>query len=530
MRILYVLMFFLMMSVTIQAQFINNGATVTIQSGATLRVETSFINNSGTVTNNGTLEVKDNFTNAATFTSATASTVKFIGTTPSVVTSGGAAFHHVSMEKTAENITLADAMSVAGTLTFTNDNNKVILGANNLTIQDGGSIASADDNEYVVANDAGSLIKGLSANGTITHEIGDASNYTPLSSAVTGSAYASATLGARVYTGSLQAKYTDATDYINREWQVVASGITDYTNIMTGTYVAGDATGTQSLIKGSTYHTADWHFDGSNNAALQVIASTTTSDVKLTGQNFFGRANLKAYLSGALPPGTTLTTTLRRHNLIPRLTPYTAAPFNAPSVTATSIPATATDWILVEVRDASNAATIISQTSAFILNDGNIVNIDGSALKLKNAVPNGHIALRHRNHLAIRTANPMDLVNPPMLKDFSAGTSEAYTNPSYPNAPYLNANMKQIGSYFAMWGGNANNQNEQIDYNGGSNDKTKILQKVGLTTPNNIVTGYHIEDVNLSGSVEYNGGGNDKTYILQQVGLTTPNKIILTHF
>ena len=127
-----------MMSVTIQAQFINNGATVTIQSGATLRVETSFINNSGTVTNNGTLEVKDNFTNAATFTSATASTVKFIGTTPSVVTSGGAAFHHVSMEKTAENITLADAMSVAGTLTFTEDNNKVILGANNLTIQDGG--------------------------------------------------------------------------------------------------------------------------------------------------------------------------------------------------------------------------------------------------------------------------------------------------------------------------------------------------------------------------------------------------------
>ncbi|MBK6498759.1 MAG: hypothetical protein IPG00_11605 [Saprospiraceae bacterium] len=65
MRILYVLMFFLMMSVTIQAQFINNGATVTIQSGATLRIETDFINNSGTVTNNGVLEVKEDFTNAA---------------------------------------------------------------------------------------------------------------------------------------------------------------------------------------------------------------------------------------------------------------------------------------------------------------------------------------------------------------------------------------------------------------------------------------------------------------------------------
>ena len=534
MRILYVLMFFLMMSVTIQAQFINNGATVTIQSGATLRVETSFINNSGTVTNNGTLEVKDNFTNAATFTSATASTVKFIGTTPSVVTSGGAAFHHVSMEKTAENITLADAMSVAGTLTFTNDNNKVILGANNLTIQDGGSIASADDNEYVVANDAGSLIKGLSANGTITHEIGDASNYTPLSSAVTGSAYASATLGARVYTGSLQAKYTDATDYINREWQVVASGITDYTNIMTGTYVAGDATGTQSLIKGSTYHTADWHFDGSNNAALQVIASTTTSDVKLSGQNFFGKANLKAFLAGAMS-GTSMTTTL--NSILPLTTPYTAAPFNAPSVTATSIPATATDWILVEVRDASTPTTIISQTSAFILNDGSIVNIDGSALKLKNAVSNGHVALRHRNHLAIRTASPMDLVNPPTLKDFSAGTSEAYTNPNYPNAPYLNENMRLINGVYAMWGGNcstslSNSNPTKINYAGPGNDNAALLLALGSNTatvlgsPPPLV--YLTSDLNLNGVVRYAGPSNDNSVLLQNLGSNTAT-IILEH-
>lgn len=498
-------MFFLMMSVTIHAQFINNGATVTIQSGATLRIETDFINNSGTVTNNGVLEVKEDFTNAAaaTFTSAVGSTVKFIGDTPSTVTSNGDAFHHVSMEKTAENITLADAMSVAGTLTFTNDNNKVILGANNLTIQDGGSIASADDNEYVVADGAGSLIKGLSANGTYTHEIGDASNYTPLSSVVSGSTYAmsTATLGARVYTGSLQAKYTDATDYINREWQVVASGITDYTNTMTGTYVAGDATGTQSLIKGSTYHTADWHFDGSNNAALQVIASTTTSDVKLSGQNFFGRANLKAYLAGAMS-GTSMTTTL--NSILPLTTPYTAAPFNAPSVTATSIPATATDWILVEVRDASTPTTIISQTSAFILNDGNIVNIDGSALKLKNAVSNGHVALRHRNHLAIRTASPMDLVNPPTLKDFSAGTSEAYTD----NTITTNANMKLVGSLYSLWAGDVNSDNVvrylPLAIPPTPSDAATILTLgLGGVSSGSLSSVYSIYDVNMDNKVRY---------------------------
>lgn len=458
-------MFFLMMSVTIHAQFINNGATVTIQSGATLRIETDFINNSGTVTNNGVLEVKEDFTNAAaaTFTSAVGSTVKFIGDTPSTVTSNGDAFHHVSMEKTAENITLADAMSVAGTLTFTNDNNKVILGANNLTIQDGGSIASADDNEYVVANDAGSLIKGLSANGTITHEIGDASNYTPLSSAVTGSAYASATLGARVYTGSLQAKYTDATDYINREWQIVASGITDYTNIMTGTYVAGDATGTQSLIKGSTYHTADWHFDGSNNAALQVIASTTTSDVKLSGQNFFGRANLKAYLQGPYSSSTGLMTTLLNSTtpannileLYATTSPYTDASASVPAGFFLANP-TIVDWVKLEFRDPNAPSTPTSfKISAFIKNNGDIVGLDGTSLpKIKDVLPTSVVVLSHRNHLPIRTVNAgINVANPPSQHNFSSGLSQAFDN----TLNMINESMVDLGSgVFGLFRGNPN--------------------------------------------------------------------------
>ena len=94
------LLFLSLFSIHVHAQFINNGATVTIQPGATLRVETDFINNSGTVTNNGTLEVKGAFTNAGTFTSASPSTVKFIGDADQQVTSGGANFHHVNMSKT----------------------------------------------------------------------------------------------------------------------------------------------------------------------------------------------------------------------------------------------------------------------------------------------------------------------------------------------------------------------------------------------------------------------------------------------
>ncbi|MBC7884193.1 MAG: hypothetical protein H7X99_01870, partial [Saprospiraceae bacterium] len=147
MRRFNLLLFLLLVTMAAQAQFVNNGATVTIQSGATLRVETDFINNTGTVTNNGTLEVQGAFTNAATFTSANPSLVRFIGSTNSNVTSGSAMLRNVEMSKTANNITLLSPLAIVGDLNFVNDNNKVVLGAHNLTLPTGATVTSVDANE-----------------------------------------------------------------------------------------------------------------------------------------------------------------------------------------------------------------------------------------------------------------------------------------------------------------------------------------------------------------------------------------------
>ena len=66
MRKFNLVLLFLAVAIVTEAQFINNGATVTIQPGATLRIESDFQNNTtGTITNNGTLEVSGDFTNAA---------------------------------------------------------------------------------------------------------------------------------------------------------------------------------------------------------------------------------------------------------------------------------------------------------------------------------------------------------------------------------------------------------------------------------------------------------------------------------
>lgn len=499
MRILYVLMFFLMMSVTIHAQFINNGATVTIQSGATLRIETDFINNSGTVTNNGVLEVQEDFTNAAaaTFTSATGSTVKFIGTTPSTVTSNGDAFHHVSMEKTAENITLADAMSVAGTLTFTNDNNKVILGANNLTIQDGGSIASADDNEYVVADGAGSLIKGLSANGTITHEIGDAGNYSPLSSVVTGSAYASATLGARVVDAIHPNKPTEADSYLSRYWVVNANGITGYANTITGTYAsAGDIVGTASRVKGASFAPSTWTYtNAATNGTSTVTGSTTVSAVDFTGMNALNKVDLTVYLSGPLS-GSTMDNYLQVFDppATPTLLPVTS-PYGSPTTTYADIANPAgpagivTDWIKVEVRDATDPSIVLETKSLILKNNGHIVDPLGGVPTFKDQSSNVRYAVHHRNHIAVLSNSSTGTFEGQNLAyDFSTAQTQAVKLDSGdPNQLQLKNGL------YCMIPGDVNS-----DYSIDAIDLTSVKIQFNLGTSEV----YHVTDLNLDGGLD----------------------------
>ncbi|MCZ2101824.1 MAG: hypothetical protein LC107_09840 [Chitinophagales bacterium] len=537
MRYLNAILFLIMTSIAMQAQLINNGGTITVQDGATLRVESNLTNQAGsTIINNGIIQVSKDLTNAGTFTSGATSKVAFIGDDNSDVTSGGATFRYVEIQKDDENVTLLDEMKISTTLDFLNDNNRVNIADHNLVILVGGDINNASSSRYVVTDGTGFLVKEIDADEVLNFEIGSATDYTPVSCNISGSDYTSATTRARVYETGLTLKYGDASDFISREWQVTASGITGYENTMTGTYEDGDITGTEADIKGA-YYTTDWKFDNSsaNPTDNEVSATTTVADVRLSGMNFFGKANLKAFLSGAMTAGSSMTKLLNTNGLIPLTTPYTVAPFNAPTVTTPAIPTEATDWILVEVRDAANPTSIISQTSGFILTDGSIVSYDGSALRLKNAVANGIIALRHRNHLPIRTASGLNLVNP-TLKNFSTGTTEAYNNPSVTS----NANMNLINGIYAMWAGDVN-QDGYVrfipqPFPPVAGDCELILSEALSGDPeaslNNVYTPY---DVNMDRYVKYIFQGfppiaADNDIILSESLAGIPNRFVQLHF
>jgi hypothetical protein len=501
----------------VHSQFINNGGIVTIQSGAVLKVESSIQNNSaGTITNNGRIEVSGDFTNAATAVLTPGSgTLKFIGSGNALLNTGGDALYHVEMAKTSNaTVTLSAPVSMSGNLSFTGAGSRLVLGTHDATMSVTSTVITPGTAGYVVTNGSGQLIRGVAAsNPALLMPVGDATNYNPVSCNITGSAYANASVKTRVYTTAMQKKLSGVTDSIAREWRVISEGITGYNNTLTGTYVAGDVTGSTGSIKGATYEVAEWKFASSAAGANTVTAATTNPDIRFSGMNFFANVFVKVFLQGPYNAGTgVMSTTLKNNNLIPLTSPYTDAP-----ATVTEIPAGVTDWIKIELRDPAAPTTATSnKASAFLKSNGEIVGLDGTSLpKVKNGYPNSVVLLSHRNHLSIRTPNAgINTMNPSTIYDFTTATSQAHININNST----NANMATLASdIFGMWSGNVNS-NTNVRYSGSANDNNTLLNTILGGNKSLVLSNvYSPGDLNFNGNVRYSGAANDNNVLLNVV-------------
>jgi hypothetical protein len=91
------------------------------------------------------------------------------------------------------------------------------------------------------------------------------------------------------------------------------------------------------------------------------------------------------------------------------------------------------DWVLVDLRDAASAATATPATSfkqiaAFLLNTGQIVGLDGSSvLSFSHSFLNSlYVAVWHRNHLGVMSANALSRTGDTYSYNFSTGSGQAY--------------------------------------------------------------------------------------------------------
>ncbi|TDH21659.1 hypothetical protein EXU57_19345 [Segetibacter sp. 3557_3] len=171
------------------------------------------------------------------------------------------------------------------------------------------------------------------------------------------------------------------------------------------------------------------------------------------------------------------------------------------------------DWVLIELRDATNPLTIIATRAGFVQRDGTIVETDGSGTSISFpavAPGNYHVAIRHRNHLGIRSSSAVDFTDGSGVHDFTASAASSFQNQLY-------TATVQAGNKWLMRGGNANSNNN-TKYNGPANDQDRIQNiKLGGSLSIVMMNQYAPEDINMDGVIKTNGPNNDQNFLLNLI-------------
>jgi len=198
--------------------------------------------------------------------------------------------------------------------------------------------------------------------------------------------------------------------------------------------------------------------------------------------------DLKVFLEGPYN-GSNMNTGLTGMSDFPLFQPYDGNPWfyngseNVPTIPGTDI----VDWILVELRDALDAASATESTgfdkmAGFLLSDGSIVSEDGSSgLEFYNIMDEQlFTVIWHRNHLGVLSAFPLTETAGIYGYDFTTPAGQAYGT----NA------QKDLSGVYGLFAGDAN-----LDGIIDEPDKTAWSNHVGQG-------GYLAEDFSLNGQVD----------------------------
>ncbi len=252
--------------------------------------------NAGAIDNSGTVKVSGNWTNNGTgLVNATPGTVEFNGASSQTI--GGNTitdFYDVNINNAA-GVTLATNANVGHTLTFINNNAKIITGANAVTITSNPPlpIVGAGTNSYVDGNLAVQYAAGSSV--TYNYEIGGGV-YAPASLAINGVTTSGSVTGSTA-TGDAPAEssYTsgiDANNRVNQHWIFNNSNtiFSDYniTFEFTNTFYTGNS---------ANYEIRK--FDP--NAWALTTSAVTGTTIQATGLTSF--SEFAVGIGGCIPPG-----------------------------------------------------------------------------------------------------------------------------------------------------------------------------------------------------------------------------------
>ncbi len=490
---------------------LNNKGTIVIEDGATLYVEMDVVNDvGGTINNMGTLEVTGDLLNSAKIKSGSISKVIFSGSSNSMVDMGGDTLNDVEINKTGADLVLTGIAHVSGIWNFLSTNNQIILGDNHL-IFGTGSITNAGFQNHFVTNGTGLLKKENLTN--FTFPVGNSeSSYNPVTLVESGTAdHIGVKCLPQVLTDG------DSGSPITNEVADVSWAITEDTPggsdmSLTANWITGDESFgalNHNKIGISKNDGSGWDLTVNDPGFGAVTGSGTNGDpyqltrTGITGFSHFAvggepignqlKLAIDVFLQGPYN-GSDMNDNLRSLGSFPTSEPYQALGF-APqafgggesinsSILSTSGSDAIIDWLWVELRDPVTPTNILATKSAILQKDGDVVDLDGvSDLTISGlADGNYHVAVRHRNHLGIRTSSNFSLSNVVQVIN-------------------LNSNLSNIqggalgvtdlgGSIYGLVSGDFDG-NGQIQ----NTDGTGIIPSIGLS-------GYLTSDIDLNSQVQ----------------------------
>ncbi len=486
-----------------RAQFVNNGATVTVQTGATIFCNGDFTNTSGTITNDGKIEVQGNFINSGTYNSTTLDdSLLLTGSGNVTVNSGGATFRYLTINKGSNSdiVTLAASMNIANKLDF-------LVGSLTTDYLANPSYAVIAPTSAVFNFGAGREIAG---NVTRT-------GWANGSAVLFNSAFAQLTTnGGTAPTQMMMTMLphafggdpSQAEREVKRKFLFTPAGGSGFTTDIQFPYSDVPAE-LSSNVEGNLvpWHlvTAEW------NAILSPVSRNAANNwVSTTGVNTTNLAqewkladprytfNITAYLRGPWTSGPNMTTNI--NSILPLTQPYNVSPFNyAGAESVGSIPNTnIVDWVLVELRKPSSglptdatASTVIGRKAGFLLNTGVVVDLDGSTPIAFDISKQGSsfVVVRHRNHLGVLSNSIPSNALGTFANDYSA-LANSYKDPGSPTDPVV---LLPSSTKYALWAGDATSPSKGV---------------VNITDVNTIkiaiaasASGYLDTDVNLSNGI-----------------------------
>jgi hypothetical protein len=489
------------MSSIAKSQLYNNGANITIQSGAYLVVAGDIKNINGTITNDGKIEVQGNFLNTAAYTSTLdEDSLIMTGSGADTLATGGSVLNYLTINKTTNTdiIRLGTTVTVnkkldylSGILTTDPDANpsftltspadavydfaagKEIIGTVKRTGWSNGATVVFNQPNMQVTTNGGTSPVDFSVTMIPQSGGGDPSQ----DEREVKRKFLFAQSGGSGFTSDISFPY--ATDELNTNveanivpWQLISSEWNAHLTPVT-----------QDVVN---------HFV----SATGIPATGLSSEWKLADPKY--TFNVTAYLRGAWN-GTAMNTSLNSGGIIPLSQPYNVAPFNYNGTESVgSIPNNnIVDWVLVEVRKPASglpadatSATVTGRKAGFLLNNGTVVDIDGVTPLSFDIAKQGasFIVIRHRNHLGVLSNSIPSNAAGSFANDYSV-LANSYKVSGAPSDPMVL--LSGGGGKYGLWAGDANK-------NGVVNSTDVSAVKLAIASSS---TGYLLTDVNLSNSV-----------------------------